>query len=119
MSLEELSQELLSYAQGHPECLDSLNRQLEILLADLQSMQTNSVPKERIEYKELYAWKLLCEKYGDNPSSEVIQFVARQVSDLLQVPICRQLQRRKDLLIQWLNGYINELEQTLCQHVVC
>lgn len=118
-SLEEISQELLSYVQSHPECAESLNEQLEILLADLLSMQTaDDASSEKVDYKDLEVWDILCKKFGGAPSHDQLSVVSHELSQLIQAPIHRDLQRRTDLLVRWMNGYLGEVEQILAHHVV-
>lgn len=118
-TIEEISQELLSFAQSHPECIESLNEQLEILLADLQSMQTDdNASSEKVDYKDLEVWDILCTKFGGAPSHDQLSVVSRELSEMLRVPICRTLQRRTDLLVRWMNEYLGEVEQILTHHVV-
>ena len=115
--LAEISRELLSYAQSHPECIESLNHQLEILLADLRSMQAQR-STDKVDYRRLPVWPLLCRTFGENPTIDEVKVVAFRLSEKLQVPIHRTLQRRVDLLMQWLNGYLGDVEQILSQIVV-
>jgi hypothetical protein len=108
-SIDVQLEQLMAMAKDRPDIQSDLNKSLLGLLFDLRNRQRSPTAElGEIAFKELPAWKVLCQRFDDEPLYGQVLEIALQLSDQSGIDIGRETARRMDLLVSWLDQNLEE-----------
>lgn len=115
-SLQAQVTEILELVREQPEQAPRIDAYLTSLLAELRTrmpQEDKSLPS--VNYKSLEAWKLLCSSLGEEPNDSEIGRLVRAVASKLGTAIDREMARRRDLQVLFLDENISVTREVISE----